>query len=181
MSTTLQRAAAAALVVALAFLAGCGGSGSDTSATEKWAGGVCDAVNSWQTELKSIGTNLQQGGLTKSDLQASIDKATTATKTLSNDLKQLGKPDTQAGEQAKSELTKLSNELSKNVDAIESAIADASGAAGVLNAVTVTSGALSTMGQQVSATVSQLEKLDAQGELQQAFDKASSCDNLVNS
>jgi hypothetical protein len=181
MTTTGPRAAAAALVVALALLAGCGGSGGDTSATETWASGVCDAVTSWQGELKSIGTDLQQNALTKSSLQASIDKATNATKTLSDDLKQLGKPDTQAGEQAKGEVTKLTNELSKNVDAIETAIADSSDAAGVLNAVTVTSGALSTMGQQVSATVSQLEKLDAQGELQQAFDKASSCDSLVGS
>jgi methyl-accepting chemotaxis protein len=182
MTMTGPRAAAGVLAVALAFAAGCGG-GDDTSSAEDWAGGVCDAITTWQNDLQSIATDLRQNqaALTKSSLQSSVDDATSATQTLAKGLKDLGKPDTEAGEQAKSQITTLSNDLSKGVDSIKSTIDDASGAAGVLNAVSVASGTLATMTKEVSSTVTQLEQLDPNGELKQGFQKAPSCKSLTGS
>jgi len=185
MTTTGPRAAAVVLAAALAFAAGCGGSGDKTSSAEQWANGFCEAVTTWQNDLTSIANNLKQkqSSLTKSDVTSSVDEAKSSTQTLGKSLKDLGKPDTDAGQQAQDEVAQLSDSLSKSVDTVQKAVDDASGAgvAGVLNAVSVASGTLVTMGKEVSSTVSQLEQLDAQGEMKQAFQKASSCKTLVGS
>ena len=57
---------------------------------------------------------------------------------------------------------------------------DASGASGVIEAVTAVSAALTTMAGQVSSTFKELESLDAKGELENAFNDADSCDELTS-
>ena len=59
-----------------------------------------------------------------------------------------------------------------------SAVDDASGSSGIVAAITAISGAISTMGQQFSATFTELEQLDPGGELETAFNEADSCDEL---
>ena len=58
---------------------------------------------------------------------------------------------------------------------------NASGVSGVLSAVSSTSTTLQKMGQQVSATFSQLQSLDAKGELETAFSNSASCKQLTGS
>jgi hypothetical protein len=48
----------------------------------------------------------------------------------------------------------------------------------VLAAVSTITGTLSTIGQQLSSTFTQLEQLDASGELETAFKEADSCKEL---
>jgi membrane-bound lytic murein transglycosylase B len=172
----------AALLVALAALAaaGCGGSSSsDTTATDTWASGVCTAVSTWKTSLTGIATTVKSGGVSQDSLNSAATQAQDATKTLADSLKKLGKPDTQAGQQAKDAVDQLSSELSKNVKTIQDAISNASGAAGVLTAVSTASSTLVTMGDEVSATLTDLQKLDPKGEIQQAFKQSSSCKSLL--
>ncbi len=57
----------------------------------------------------------------------------------------------------------------------------ASGVSGTLSAISVASATLVTMGQQVSSTFGDLQKLDAKGELEQAFSSSSSCKQLTSS
>ena len=90
----------------------------------------------------------------------------------------LGKPDTDAGEQAKESLDQLADEADQNLSAIKSAVDDASGVSGAVAAVTAISAALSTMGNQLSSTFNELKQLDAGGELQSAFNEADSCKTL---
>ena len=57
----------------------------------------------------------------------------------------------------------------------QSSIENASTVAGAISAVTNT---LSTMSNQVTSTFTQLQQLDAKGELEQAFKDADSCQSL---
>ena len=171
--------ACAAVLVALAA-AGCGSS-STTTATDTWATGVCTAITTWQKQLTSIESTVKNGGVTKDSINGAVDQAQAATNQLGDSLKKLGKPNTQAGQQAKTDVQKLSDELSSGVKTIEDAVKGASGAAGVLSAVSTATGTLSTMVTQVSTTVSDLQKLDPQGELEQAFKKSSACKPLLGS
>ena len=173
--------AAAALLVALAALAaaGCGGSSSSTTPTDTWASGVCTAISTWKTSLTSIESTVKSGGVSKDSLNAGVTQATDATKTLADSLKKLGKPNTQAGQQAKDDVDQLSSELTKNAQTIQDAISNASGAAGVLTAISTASSTLVTMGNEVSTTIGDLQKLDPKGEIQQAFKQSSSCKSLL--
>ena len=61
---------------------------------------------------------------------------------------------------------------------MQSAVDDASGGAGSSRRSPPISAALSTMGQQLSSTFTELEQLDAGGELEAAFNEADSCNEL---
>ena len=61
--------------------------------------------------------------------------------------------------------------MKKRVDGV-------SGASGVLAAVTEVSAILTTMGSQLSAAFAGLDQIDAQGELETAFEEADECNEL---
>ena len=61
---------------------------------------------------------------------------------------------------------------------MQNAVDDASGVSGVVEAVTAVSAAISALGVQFSSTFTELEQLDAGGELEAAFNEADSCDEL---
>jgi hypothetical protein len=170
----------AALLATLA-VAGCGGSSSSTTPTDTWASGVCTAITTWQNQLKSIESSVKSGNVTKDSINGAVSQAKDATNQLGDSLKKLGKPDTQAGQQAKTDVQNLSNELSSGVKTIEDAISNASGAAGVLSAVSTAAGTLSTMVTQVTTTVANLQTLDPSGELEKAFKSSAACKPLLGS
>jgi hypothetical protein len=175
------RLAFAALpLAALTFLAaGCGGSSSDTSATTEWAGNVCTAVVTWTDSITASVNSLSGGNLSKDSLQGVADDAKSATETLIDDLKGLGKPDTEAGQQAQDTLNQLADDLQSDVDAIDSAVNE--GSSSTLSTIATVTTTLQTMGTQLSTAFSDLEQLDAKGELENAFKQADSCDQLTSS
>jgi len=176
------KAVAVLLLAALALAAaGCGGkSQPKATPTADWANSVCGALVTWTTTMKSLASTLKSNP-TKAGVQDAVTQAQDATKTLSTSLKGLGKPDTQAGQQAKDDINQLADELSTDVNKIKSSIESASGVSGVLGAVSTASSTLQTMGQQVSATFGELQKLDAKGELEKAFSSSASCKQLTGS
>ena len=181
------RANLIAVVALLALIAaGCGSSGGSStststttsaSATETWATGVCTSITTWQAALKSAAGSLKSDP-SKNGLQTAGDDAKAATETLASDLKGLGKPDTQAGQQAKTSLDQLATSLQQNVATIESAVKGASGLGGALKAVPTVTATLATMETQVKTTVTSLEGLGAKGELKTAFASSSACKSL---
>ena len=93
-------------------------------------------------------------------------------------MKGLGAPDTEAGQKAKESVDQLADNLDNELAKIESAADGASGVSGVLAAVSTISGTLSTMSQQIASTFSELEQIDAAGELEDAFKEADACNDL---
>ena len=175
-----------AVGASLAFLAaGCGSSGggsttTSASAAETWAGGVCSSITTWQAATKSAVDSVK-GDPTKNGLQTAATDTKSATQTLASDLKGLGKPDTQNGQQAKDSLNQLSTSLQQDVATIETAVKGVSGMAGALAAVPTVTGTLTTMRAQVKTTVTEIQGLDAKGELKNAFANSSTCNTLKSS
>ena len=174
-----------AVAASLVFLvAGCGSSsgGSTTTgatATDTWAGGVCSSITTWQAAIRSAADSVKSDP-SKSGLQTAAADAKSATQTLASDLKGLGKPDTPAGQQAKDDLDQLSTELNQDVSTIEGAVQGVSGASDLPGAVSTVTATLTTMQTQIKTTVSDLQGLDDQGELKDAFANASACDSLTS-
>ena len=168
------------VVVALlaAFLAsGCGGGKDENSATA-WADDVCSAATTWRDSITSAADSLKGGNLSEDGLTSAVDDIQSATSDFVDDVRGLGKPDTESGEHAKESLDQLADEADKNLSTIQSAVDDASGVSGLVQAVTAIGTALSTMASQVSSTVAELKQLDAGGELEAAFNEADSCKTL---
>ena len=103
-----------------------------------------------------------------------------ATDTLQSDLKALGRPNTQAGEQAKTSVDQLTSELKADADSIKTAVDGASGITGALTAAASVTGTLTTMKTQISSTYTTIKQLDAKGELQTAFNQSSACTKLTD-
>jgi hypothetical protein len=164
----------------LAVAAGCGGddgSGESSSAAE-WAEGVCSASTTWTESVTSTAASLSGGGLTDDELKAAVDDFESATRAFADDLRGLGRPDTEGGEEAAASFDELADDVEENVAEIKSAVDGVSGARGVLAAVTEVSAILTTMGAQLSSAFAGLDQIDVQGELETAFEEADACNEL---
>jgi hypothetical protein len=163
-----------------ALLASGCGSSSDTSSAEEWANDLCGAFTTWEGAIRTSASDLQSNP-SKDGLQTFADDADQATGDFVDELKGLGKPDTQGGEQAEQELDRLSSELDGELERIKESVEGVSDASEAVSAVSVVSGSLVTMANQVSSTIKQLQQADVDDELKQAFSSAESCQALQSS
>jgi hypothetical protein len=167
------------VVAVLAFAAaGCGGD-DDNDATTEWAGGVCSAITTWENAITSA-VNSVRDNPTMEGIDSAFSEAKDATKTFTDDLKGLGRPDTDSGQQAEDALNELSSDVDAGLQQVQQAIetAEGAGATGALSAISAVSATLSTLMSQATTTLSQLQQLNGSDELKDAFDNAESCDDL---
>ena len=169
--------AIASLVVLVSLAAGCGGDSDDTEAAATWADDLCGSLTTWKDSIDSVVNELKQNP-TRDQLETATSDTKDATDTLVDDLKGLGKPDTEAGDQAKQTVDTLTTQVEDGVDTVEQAVDDASGASGMLNAISVASSTHATLLQQITAAVEKLRGLDPGSELESAVQDSSSCQSL---
>jgi hypothetical protein len=160
------------VLAATPILAGCGG--DDESASEQWAGEVCSELSTWVTSVEEAVRSLADNPLSldKASVQAATDDVGAATNDLVDGLKDLRPPETEAGEQARSELTELGSQLGQQLDEIDQAAET-----GSLSLATVTS-ALAAAASSVRSTFESLQSLDGGEELRDGFENAGSCDSF---
>lgn len=179
----MRRTFALATIVVLAGLAaGCGGSdeSSTSSTTTEWADSVCTAITTWTDELQQLKDQLGASP-SKEGLQQAADDAKTATDTLVADLKGLGAPETESGQEAKNAIDQLGTTLEDDISEIQSTAEGVSGLTGVPSAITSISTVFASMATAFSSTLQTIEDADPKGELKDAFDQASSCKELTGS
>jgi hypothetical protein len=172
------------LLAAAILAAGCGGgdsssttgssTGSSATSAGDWANGVCEAFTTWTTAITSAGQSVKDNP-TEDGLRSAGDDVKSATQTLSDELKGLGRPDTESGQQAKDTVDQLATKLDANQQKIQTAIDNASGTSGALAAVSTVSATLVTMGNDLRTTFQQLDQIDGQGELADAFQQSDAC------
>jgi uncharacterized protein YoxC len=168
------------------FAAGCGSSGggsttttTSASATATWASGVCSSITTWQAAITSAAASVASNP-TKDGLQTAAADAKSATETLSSDLKGLGKPGTEAGQQAADSLDQLSTDLEQGAATIGSTVDGVSSVSDALGAAPTVASTLETMQTQIKTTIEDIQGLDAKGELKNAFASSTACDSLTS-
>jgi hypothetical protein len=161
------------VIVAVLLLPGCGGTGGP-SASEDYANDVCGHLSAWVADQQDTVKSLDDAGpsITKEDLQVAVDDVRDSTEVLVLDLRELGPPDTDAGNQAKSELDSLGTALTQQVDKVEQALNESGGTLALTTTVTA---ALSTAARAVESTWNDLNELDPGGELADGFKNADDC------
>ena len=162
---------AVALALALA-VAGCGE--DEQSASEQWAGDVCSELSTWGTSVGDAVRTLTDNPLSidQATVQAATADVKTATDDLVDGLGDLEPVETEAGNQARTELNDLVTELQQQLDQFEQETES-----GSVSLVTVTT-ALATASTAVKSTFESLQSLDTDGELRDGFENAESCDSL---
>jgi hypothetical protein len=165
-----------AVGVTVMALAGCGGGDSDSNASEDYANSVCGQLSMWAADQRDTIKSLQDAGLsiTKEDLRAAVGDVRDSTQVLVMDLKGLDAPETDARNQAKTELDNLGTELTQQVDAVDQALDSNTGLAALASTVTT---AFTTATNDVKSTLDELQNLDS-GELKDAFQNSDDCTML---
>jgi ubiquinone biosynthesis protein Coq4 len=167
-----------ALVAAVAVVAtGCGKSSKPLSASD-WASSFCSDVTTWRDSVTSAASPLKNGNITKDTVQTAFNDFKSATDTFVSDVKKLGKPATQDGGQAKQAVDQLSTQIDDGVNTIKSAVSGVSDVSSALAAASTVSGTLTSMRTDVKTTYSNLQQIDASGELTSAFADSASCKAL---
>jgi len=174
-------------VAALAIsAAGCGGSDESSSETtepapaSEWADGFCTAITTWTGALTSVKDQFTDlSSFSEEGLQTAADDVKTATDTLVEDLKGLGAPDTESGEEVKSSLDELSTTLETELDAIQTTADETSGITEVPGAAQDIASALAAMSTAFSSTLSTIESADAQNELKDALEASPACADIT--
>jgi hypothetical protein len=138
---------------------------------------VCSSVNTWVEDVEGVIGSIRESGLstTKSQLETSVQDVASATTNLTEDLRNLGAPDTEAGSQAKSEVQEFGNELERQIETVQNAVASS---ASVVSIAATVSTALSAALTAAEATYQELVSLDASEELRDAFEGSDECDSL---
>jgi hypothetical protein len=162
-------------VLALAFLlAGCGDDDDGgSSASEDYANSVCGQLSTWVADQRDTVASLRDAGLsvTREDLRAAVGDVRDSTQVLVEDLRDDDPPDTDAGNQAKSELDSLGTTLTEQVDTVQQALDANTGVVALASTVTT---ALSTATSAVKSTLDELQNIDS-GELKDAFQDSDDC------
>jgi DNA repair exonuclease SbcCD ATPase subunit len=180
---------AAAVAVLVLSAAACGGGGSNTTTStaaggtsaEQWANGVCSSFTTWTKSLESIKTGVASQP-SKSQLQQAERQIESATETLAQSLKQLGRPETAQGEAAKKNLDALATTLQTGMDTLKQTLnSSSSGAAGTLAQISAITATLSTMANKLKLAGENLKNFAPSGELKQAFQQASACQKYIHS
>ena len=171
------------LALAVVLAAGCGGGSSSSSSspsTKDWADNLCSAISTWSTAVGQAGQKLKGGNLSKDSLKTTTTEIKDATATFADDLKGLGKPNTDAGQKAKDAMDELAGEVKTDVETLQKTVNDAvgSGTKGAVSAASGIATTLSTMSTQIASASSKLQQADAKGELAQGFKDAPACKKL---
>jgi hypothetical protein len=174
----------AVLVASCAFaVTGCGGSDESTSTTgaDEWATEFCTAVTTWTDSLQTTGDELKDPSSLNSDsLKSAADDVSSATDTFVEDVRGLGAPDTESGDEVKSALDTLSDTLESEKTDIEQAVDDISGLTGLASAVSAIGQSLSAMSSAFSAAFTAIDDADAGKELQTALEDSPACAKISN-
>jgi hypothetical protein len=171
------------LIASLALVAsGCGGDdeAADTDPTVAWAESFCGALVTWRTETEQIveDTLGDPASLSVDALRAAADDVAAATDTMIDDIRALGRPDTESGDEIEAAVQDLTDTFEAEKAEVEAALEGADGLDDVLAAGSTISSSVSTVTTAVDSAREQIEAADAGDELESAFEEAASCDEL---
>lgn len=182
----MTRTLIACAVAALALVAaGCGGSDEASSGSSEappaaeWADGFCTAITTWTDSIKTVTEQFTDlSSFSQDGLEEAANDVKSATDTLVDDLKGLGAPDTESGQEVKDSIDELSTTLESQIDEIETTVDETSGLTEVPGAITSISTSLSAMSTAFSSTLQTVESADAEGELQTALEDSPACADI---
>jgi hypothetical protein len=173
--------ALASLLLLVGLAAGCGDDEPDESATAAWADSFCTATVDWTTELERIVDDLGDlSNLSSAAIEESAQEARDATDAYVEDVRDLGSPETEGGDEIESSLETLADEVDEEMAEIEDSVEDIEGLTGLATAGREVAASVTAMFTALQTVFETLESSDPAGELETAFDESDACQDLGN-
>jgi hypothetical protein len=156
--------------------AGCGG--EEESASEAWAGDFCSAASEWRSSIdEAIAEFGDPADLSVNSLRGAIDDGLAATETFVDDLRALGAPETEAGQEAAGIVDSMASDLEADVDQLRSAFeTETSTVAELLQRAGEATSLIGQMAQELQGSVQELEGLEPADELRDALEDNEDCE-----
>ena len=149
------------------------------TASQKWADDMCGAVASWEGSMSTITSDFSDG-ISRDVVSEKVADAADATKELVDQLKDIGAPETEASDEAKSAIEQLADDVRSTIDTIKGdveALPD-SGAEGLATGVEDVRTQLSQLVVEGRTTIEQIRQLDPADELMEAIASNETCQGL---
>lgn len=171
------------LVVLALTAAGCGGDDEASTATptEEWADDFCGAVTTWTDDLQQIGDSISDSSSSVDALREAGQQASDATDAFVQEVRGLGAPETESGDQIESSLDTLGDTLETEQNDISTAVEGIENLSDLPAAVTTIGTSLTAMGTALQTALTAIEDEDVGGELESAFDDSDACAEISQS
>jgi hypothetical protein len=157
---------------------------SGTMDTTTWAGSVCSSLVDWRTSITSL-ADVSGETLTPELLREKLDEASSATDELVTELKDLGPPDVDAGEDVQQALDDAADGLRSSYTSLQEdaeKASDAESPTEFLEALAALAPKFQDLLNQIRDTVATLQSAslfgESSAELEQAFAGNDSCQAL---
>jgi chromosome segregation ATPase len=163
-----------------AFAAGCGG--DDENAAQTWAKSVCSSLVDWRTDVEANLEELRDdpSALSADSIRSAADDSLQSTESLLDQLRELGAPDTESGEQARQTLEKLLEALEQRIARVRRAAEAAEeGVAEILAVIASVANEVQGAADDARDAVGELRNMNPGSELEQAFRDEESCSSLL--
>ena len=173
-----RRLALAGVVLALVGVAaGCGGDDDgEADSTDAWASSFCGAITDWSDELEGVTSQFSDtSNLSQEGLSSAAEDVRGSTESLVEELRDLGAPPTESGEEIRTALESLSDTLDTESSEIEETADGVSGLTDLPNALTEITASLSAMATAFSTALSTVQDADVGGEVQAALEDSPEC------
>jgi methyl-accepting chemotaxis protein len=170
------RAISAILVAGALLVAACGG--EEESPSEAWAGDFCSAAADWRSSIdEAIAQVGDPADLSFNTLRGAIDDGLAATEAFIDDVRALGPPETEAGQEAAGIVDSMTDDLDADVDELRSALeTESESAPELLEKAGQASTLIGQMAQQLQSSVQELEGLEPADELRSALEENEDCE-----
>ena len=151
--------------------------------TEEWADEVCTSLSDWRDSITSL-ADVTGEPLTADTLRDKLGEAEDATTELVNQLRELGPPDLEAGDELQQQLDESAEELESSFDALRDSAEAAADAppSEFLQQLAGLAPDFAALQTAISTTVTSLQNAnvgeESKAELEQAFADAPSCQSL---
>ncbi len=152
--------------------------------TSAWADSVCSSIATWRSSITSL-ADVSEGTLSRDALRERLDDAQAATEELVTELKDLGPPDTEAGDELEQELDAAADDLEtsyENLQAGAEEALDTDSPTDFLRALADLAPDFQTLLTSIATTIDTLESTDVAGEssdeVRQAFEDSDECQAL---
>jgi hypothetical protein len=172
----VSRAILTVLAAGVLVVAGCGG--EEESASEAWAGDFCSAAAVWRSSIdEAIAQVGDPADLSFNSLRGAIDDGLAATETFIDDVRALGPPETEAGQEAAGIIDSMADDLDADVDELRSALeTETESAPELLEKAGQASTLIGEMAEQLQGSVQELEGLEPADELRSALEENEDCE-----
>ena len=158
--------------------------GNPQASPTEWADSVCASLSSWRSSITSL-ADVSGGTLTLESLREKLDEAQAATSELVVQLRELGPPEVENGDQVEQALDDAAAGLQQSYESLQGAASDAAAAEDqddFMRALAQLGDDFQALLTQVQDTVGALQSAslfgEASAELEQAFADAVSCQQL---